>query len=104
MSGEPRWSNYTVISSLVGAVRHVSVLGVSNWPTKIDEDPQGIAIKPGTPSTSIVAPPANHATPTRSLEATDSSLNVPFDEKVAFMACPRHAADRQAVVVKRATF
>lgn len=75
-----------------------------NWSTKIDKDPQGIAIKPGTPLTSIVAPTANHATPTRSLEATDSSLNAPFDEKVAFMACPRHAADRQAVVAKRATF
>ncbi|KAG2339358.1 hypothetical protein BDR05DRAFT_968099 [Suillus weaverae] len=58
-------------------------------------------MKPGTPLTSIVAPPANHATPTRSPEATD---NASFDEKVAFMACPIHAADTQAVVAKRATF
>lgn len=97
-------SNYIVISSNFGGCCTSCFWASHNWSTKIDKDPQGIAIKPGTPLTSIVAPTANHATPTPSLEATDSSLNAPFDEKVAFMACPRHAADRQAVVAKRATF
>jgi hypothetical protein len=42
-------SNYIVTSSNLGECCTSCFSASHNWSTKIDKDPQGIAIKPGTP-------------------------------------------------------